>query len=230
MPVRYGDGTGLHPRGFQEVRLGDGTVLYTAGLVDSWEDQDFAEYDLVDGAKTDFGFNTTNTKHGTVAAELADDTSYPKLLSTAGLDHYPAPGDRFEIWVYHSIGTATATTCQYGIYFGGIDLSNLYYWRTQVDSGIHELMVKSNGSNSQIARADANLDAGWYRWIIDWDDGATFGGVSGDMTGTIEDESGTVVATMSGNDTTYGQGGAGIWGGVQTGEHVLWDGYRITND
>lgn len=230
MPIRYGDGTGLHPRGFQEVRLGDGTVLYRSGLVDSWEDQDYSEYDLAaDGTTADFGVNTTNTQHGVVAAELGGNTSFPKIMSTAGLPNYPGPGDRFEVWKFNSIGTTNATTCQMGTYFGGVDLNNVYYTRNRVDDGIIELMVKENGSSTRIGAASVSIPAGWYRWVIEWDDGATFGGVNGDFTVTVEDEAGAVLGSFTGTDTTYTQGGAGIWGGAETGEHVLWDGYRITN-
>lgn len=234
MPIRRGDGTGLTPNGYQEVRLGDGSVLWSGGpaetIVDSWEDQDYAEYDLESsGTTADFGFNTTNTKHGGVAAELSGNTSYPKILSTSGLDNYPAPGDHFEIWKYNSIGTTSASNCQFGMYFGGVDLSNLYYTRQRVDDSTMQLMVKSGGTDSGVDTATTSLDAGWYRWDIEWDDGSTFGGADGDFSITCEDEAGATMFTLAGNDTTFGQGAFGIWGGIENGEHILWDGCRILN-
>lgn len=207
-------------------------------VIDSYEDQDFAEYDLeLDGGAAEYDFITTNAQDGDVSARLVDNTGWPYVASTGGLDYYPGEGDRIVFWAYNSIGTSSASNCQFGIWFAGNDFDNAYFIRHRVDSGFARFDRNSDTyGNTSWGKFNVDVAAGWNKYILEWDDGSTFGGTTGEMTLTIEDDSGTVLGSGSGSDPDDlwdGSAGStpmyGMWGGIEAGEHILWDYAHITN-
>ena len=213
----------------QEVTI-DGNVVWSATattLIDSYEDLDYAEYadDEANGGRSAFGFNSAlEAVDGTEYAELDSDDTYPKIFSTSGLPNYPEKGSKWQVWQRQSIGSGSASTCHWGWYFGGSSLSDTYYTRINAGNDAVELARKSStNGDANLASATVSVPTGLYYWIIEWDDGATFGGASGDMNATLYDHLGRTVVSLSANDDEFAGGAFGLWGGIETGEYILWD-------
>ena len=198
-------------------------------LVDSFEDQSLSEYtDLEDsGGASSFTFADPsigamdNNRDGRYCVRLSGDSTFPKAVSTSGLDNYPAEGDSFEWYTFHSTNSSTAN---YGVYFGVSDLSNLYFTRINASSPDTALEEKSGGTNSVIVSNTTDTPAtGWVEWSIDW-------GASQSFTVTAIDSAGTKLldgATGSASNHQVTSGGFGIWGAVADYENLFWDGVYI---
>lgn len=216
MPIRKGDGTGLTPKGFAEVRKGDGTVIYSAGggtLIDDFEDNDLAEYDLQNETPTTQG---TTVYEGAYALECntgvkgLSGSSAAVSNEGAGLPYYPQPGDTFEIWVSRTgVRSSDNSGVRPRAYFG---VQNTTSW--PIDDGygvligddythsLFDLEVWSAGSVTRIASSTAYKmpPNEWHRLEIDW-------ASDGTITVTLEDSAGTQQAQISATDTTYTAGG-----------------------
>lgn len=202
-------------------------------LIDSFEDGDLAEYTDYEDAGGTSAFNVLTNENvqaepinGEYFATLNDYTSYPKAISTSGLGAYPSQGDEWSVWVSASahVGSADANADQ-GIYFGAQDLDNNYYINIRWHDDLIRLYEKDAGTATGINTAqNIGLSGGkWYKCVVRWDDGSTFGGVAGDITFRIEDAAGNEVASISGNSTLYTSGGFGLYGAANGSERLYWD-------
>lgn len=200
-------------------------------MVDSFEDQDYSEYtDYESGGGTGaYTFNTSKSQDGSVSAELTDNGNYPKIISTSGLDNYPVQGDEITFYTYHSSDTNLINA---GFYYGASDLSNLYFTRLYNTSPEINIEEKSGGTNYNIISTSTDPAPGWLKWVIQWDDGSTFGGNQHDhhLTLTRVDDGSTLIdQTGSANNHQVTSGGVGLWGGVDSAATTLWDYIHISN-
>lgn len=165
-------------------------------LVDSYEDGDLSEYDNT----STWAATTTQAADGSYGCEHTD-TSFSTTISTSGLPAYPQQGDRWRVNGY--VTDAGGSSAQYiGHYFAG----NHYWGRINLSDQIVELDWDSGGDSASVSLSNNS----WYEIEFEWDDGSTFGGSAGDITATFFEADGvTELATLSGNDTQFTNGGTG---------------------
>ena len=222
---------GLRPGGCRRVT----TFNKKTGqrVVDSFEDQDMTEWQDYEQNGGITGYDIVKpsgftAQEGEYVLQLADDTTYPRIASTTGLANYPEQGEEWWYWTYIDtpVGSSTSSSGSgdSGIYFGLQDIDNTYFIQLRPYDDFLNLSVKDAGVTTELAQAtDIGLARGnWYQVHFTWDDGS-FGGTAGDITVTVEDETGTQVASITANDTTYTQGGVGLWAAAGTGNAMYFD-------
>lgn len=196
-------------------------------IVDDYEDQDLVEYTDYEeaGGTSDFTISSNQAIEGTYSLLINGHTDYPKILSTSGLNNYPQQGDEFEIWFYPDF-TPGSGSADSGFYFGASDLSNHYWisYRGYQD----EIRFHVNGNWIDGVSSPGVTANEWHKFVVQWDDGNSFGGSPGDFTIDLEDNSGNVLATITANDTTHEDGGFGFFGAAESTEYFYWDYPRIT--
>lgn len=179
-------------------------------IVDSFEDQDKAEYDVGDASA--WNVDQTFASDGSYGLTHTGAAQSKDLISTSGLDAYPSQGSEFHIdheWTY---GGASANSHQMRYYFAYNDGSNHYMIQEIHNDGNLEIWRDIGSGYERIASSfDANYPENTkIRTEVVWDDG-TLGGSQGDITVTLIDTSdGSQIDTLSANDTNHTSGGMGF--------------------
>ena len=169
-----------------------------SGVVDSFEDGDFAEYEGATDAYTingeppvgDGDVSLKNTSGGTAI-----------VVSTSGLPRYPQAGDRFV-----AEAARTETNSNLGVVFGVHDPQNFYFARIYPESSGDRLQLykRVNGEYTQLAETNLSVETGTlYEFVVDW---ATLGNIEVD----VRDPDGNVMSSVSANDETFEEGGIGV--------------------
>lgn len=185
----------------------------SSDLIDNFEDGDIAEYT---GAKSPFSVQSNTVFDGNNALKGVATTKTSSIISTAGLDNYPAQGDTFE--VYQRDGRKIGLG---GALFGVQDINNFYL--VQFNSNAQDLrfFVKDGGSFTRLASQSTTISADvWYRLEIDWGSTITVSQFDG----------GTLEASVSVTDSTYTSGGIGFRLAVLSNSQTInsfWDLYRL---
>lgn len=166
-------------------------------LIDSYDDESLSEYTAASGSTAAMAFDTATAVNG---ASLYLDGSN----STAYQEHYTTnppggnlaqQGDRI---IYYWRSNNVTDDLYAGVYN---DHSAGYWSRIRTGTTGDATIQMHAGATTETAAFTESPDT-WYRAVIEWDDGATFGGAAGDMTATVEDMSGTEIArTLTINDT-----------------------------
>ncbi|AUV81245.1 hypothetical protein C2R22_05870 [Salinigranum rubrum] len=196
----------------------------TTVTIDSFEDQDLAEYTNVDGG--DWTFVTSPVRNGTFAAQI-DGFNEIYSLPGDGLPAYYGRGNGTLRVSVRSDGNASPTAIPW-FRFGAADNANSYYVRLDFSTGDVGLNKEVTGSTSTIANTSITVSDGeWYEYEIIWDDG-TLGGSVGDLTLTVTRVSdATELTTLTSNDTDAAlesNEGIGFVGQqFASGEAVTWD-------
>lgn len=184
--------------------------LVTATWVDQYDDQDMAEYTAINGAVSDWTYDTSTPIQGT--ATLRQNTAVARTRAHSqegdGLDNYVAKGTVFQCKVRFGYDAGGATI-QSGILFGVQDGNNFYEIRAENGDNDFQLNVTDAGSTSALA-TDTNSplshaagDAKVYTIEVTWDDG-TLGGSDNDITcELLNADKSTTYSTISANDSTH---------------------------
>jgi hypothetical protein len=194
-------------------------------LIDSWDDQNIAEYGAVTVGT--FAYDSTLIVSGagvSLTVDGADNDGFARIVSTSGLANYPAKGSIHN--VYHRTDAAAAARTLFGC--AGDD-ANRYMAEIDIEDDALELRSLEAGTDSNLAFTSTSFATGtWYRVRIIWDDG-TLGGNDNDITVEVYDHgtgttpaAGTLVDSVATNDDTHAtQTGWGVyWIGLDTaGEH-----------
>lgn len=209
---------GLNSGGVRAGGLVRPTEITEDAIIDDFEDADLAEYDLeANGGASAYDLVTAPIHEGSYALQVAGDTSYPKIGSTGGLDHYPVEGSTIEVWIYIDGAIGTDTT-DFGYYFGLQDFDNSYF--TDFEGGNDNVRVyeRDAGTSSLVVSdTSAGLVSGeWLRTEVTW--------TSTDMTLRVERTDGTLITEITGSHSQlYTSGGWGFYGAADSGAAVLWD-------
>jgi hypothetical protein len=182
------------------------------GPIDDFEDNDITEYT---GNKTSFNVQSNVVQEGSFALEMGnDDNSFHLIHSSSGLPRYPSQGDAFSFRCYtHTSGIAE-------MLFGFQDTDNHYRVRISARNGGVKIQKEDGGFLTDLASTAVTIPTGeWLEGVIQW-------GGSGDIEFTLNDSSGTEVASVGPvNDTIFTSGGIG-WRAVTedfTGDSVFFD-------
>lgn len=124
-----------------------------------------------------------------------------ELISTNGLNTYPAAGDSIGCWVM-----ATGGAAQLNFTYGVQDHDNRYFVNVNFDSDKFSLFKYENASSIILDKTDANValvQDTWY-WIeVEW-------GLTGDHEAYLYDTTGAEIAKASvENESTWTTGGIG---------------------
>ena len=192
-----------------------------ANPVDTFEDDNLTEYT---DTSANYTIQTGTVKEGQRALQVDPDNT--PMYSSSGLDNYPAQGDSFSLWVR----TANITDEWLYVFFAGstgIDDHYRLFCRWPDDT--FRIRTDANVDVCQTGNLGLSTDT-WYKVIVQWDDGSTFGGSAGDFDLFVENASGTQIGSASGNDTSYTGGNIGYRNtNSSTSDSMYVDHWIITN-
>ena len=191
-------GAGMGKFGTRSARAVSTTATDEHGflVIDDFEDGELSEYSF------DRGSSGASVVSGTAykgSQSLAISGTNTELISTAGLDYYPAAGDTFQYWV-----RATNGAKRFNVTYGVQDHDNRYYVQLDTVEDYVRLWRYESASATLLAKdgtASINENT-WYRVEVEWTTG-------GQHTITITDESGTQLTQISATDSTWVKGGIG---------------------
>ncbi len=191
----------------------------TGGVVDGFEDGDLDEYDQKRGGSA--RVTSERTYEGSHSLELTTPGGggASKVLSTSGLDRYPAAGDVYRTRWYRSSSDSRGRN---RLYFGVQDDANYYEVYVNYPHDDFELRKFEDGARTRLASANETPRKDtWVEWTIDW-------GADGTITASYDDgqRSGSLTAT----DGTWTDGGVGFYQQVASGGVKAWfDDARIAS-
>jgi len=227
MPIRRGDGTGIESirkgDGTQiaEVRKGDGTVLWQRDAIpdseitqeiDFFERADvLAPYDSITNSQFISEDTTTVFEGDKSLSTTSDGFDSSELISTSGLNHYPVRGETIRGYSYGN------NAAQAGVIFGD---SAANFYKATVDQHDDNFIAITDESGNTIANSAATpVDSVWSVFEIEWG--------SPTITVRIYDENGTLLASTSGDDSSYSGGSFGFFAGGgstnETANTCFWD-------
>ncbi|UHQ98489.1 right-handed parallel beta-helix repeat-containing protein (plasmid) [Natrinema zhouii] len=180
------------------------------GIVDSFESGTLDAYD----GNTD-AYEITNdppVSHGD--SRLASDVGVAPIISTDGLDRYPAAGTTFSA----KIGR-TDDNPHMGVAFGAQSTDEFYFIRVSPDLDAPRFQLYSGSSGNLFSvEPTADIKTGTlYELVVDW-------GEDGEITATLFDPDGTEIASGSATNTDF------IAGGIGTRGSALLDEIRILEE
>lgn len=186
-------------------------VLPYNRVIDSFEDGDLSEYSF-DRGQTGASVVQGPTYGGSSVLMLSNDDT--EMISTSGLEYYPAAGDVFSAWVRGTDG-AEDINFTYGVqdhdnrYLVRVDLANdeLEFWRHE---GGQSYVLSSQTSGFTLSE-----DA-WYNIDVDWRNPGTH-------IITLYDCTGNQLAQIEGTDTAWASGGIGYDAYLGDGGTVYFD-------
>lgn len=172
-----------------------------AQIIDSAEDGDVSEYSGV-GADTFGDITTSNSRatDGSLSILIFENDGW--YISTSGLNTYPQAGDTIKADVYPSSSDAGGSIL-FGCQSDG-KLGSLYYVNYDYDGDLLLEKISDTGATTTLASTSATkYDGEWLSYTINW-------GSNGTIDATVERSNGDTVASITGSDTTYTDGGIGI--------------------
>lgn len=216
----HGNDGGSWTNGRIHLKVSGSWVVVSGRIVDGFEDGDINEY-VANGHKGLFRISSTSFE-GSNSIERYDEVGQRFILSDQGdgLEYYPQPGDTFECAVLGHTSHGDSADSQIGPIWGW-DGSGGTSSDPQPDGGYTCHHNFSDGSTvlqrieDQPSGYDpTNLDTSinndtnysgneWRLFTVDW-------GTNGDMTVEYKMPDGTVLATLSANDSTYTSRGVGV--------------------
>ncbi len=174
-------------------------------LIDDFEDGDTEEYY---GDTGNFSVVSGTVFEGDGA--LYTNSNNKVLDSRSGLPTYLEAGDTFAVRLYHG-DSNTGTSVRFGVQ----DADNFYRFLVRGSQEL-ELRKRVGGSSTILDNVPANWNAGeWLRlegrWFTD-----------GTISGTLYDANGNALATVSGTDSNFTEGGIGFDTAPQANNHERW--------
>lgn len=166
--------------------------------VDTFDDGDVSEYTGDTASAT----VQSATAYSGEALELNQPTtSNVEIISTTGLNAYPAPGDTFEFRVLFPVGGGSDAI--FYPTFAYQDANN--YYRVTLEGNANDLrigaVVAGNATTLDSTNFNPqNYEGEWLRVEVEW-------AASGWITVKIEQDDGTVLAVVTGQDSNHGEGG-----------------------
>ncbi len=170
--------------------------------IDYYEDNDLGEYTKTRNGSS--STTTTDSYEGSYALEQTfSGTNYAEIQSTSGLNAYPKQGDTVTWHVKRNSNTDTAYALFYAVQ-SETDSPDSYQVDIRPANGSFRIVKWSSGSPTALNSVSASYPSNeWMTVKLDW-------GNDGSMTATIEDSTGTEIASVSASDTAYSSGGIGF--------------------
>lgn len=215
----------------QQITM-DGNVVYDASgstttptVIEDWDSSN----PLTDwnGETGECTISTSVYQSGGQALVMGGSWMTTIWASSADLNAVPSQGDRFEYYIRHE---TASSQCDAWTEFARQDSNNYYSIYTDANANSFKIRKTSAGTDTVLAETPFTYSANtWYKVEVEWDDGATFGGVAGDITARIYEGSNTTT-TISGNDTSWTTGDVQIRADKSSSGNRIWhDSWKITN-
>jgi hypothetical protein len=172
------------------------TISQSTGIED-FEDGDISEYSGDTGSATVKNSAEIPVEHGTYALEISGTTTIHAAKDQ--LNNDAIAGDTFESQHYIDSGGVMR------FLFGFQDSSNYYFVEADAPNGNWTLGKNDGGTESTISENTSGFTVPtkeWAKFEVDW-------GSGGSMTAKLFDANGSEVASTSGSDSTWSEGGHG---------------------
>jgi hypothetical protein len=208
---------------------GESTPTHQVSNIDNFEvaDKELSAYRFdrgESGAAIVADSETTGTQvngrtySGSRALKI-NDSSATELISLPGdgLEDYPNAGDTFKCYF-----KATGGTDNFNLTWGVQDHDNRYYVKMRPESDIMYLFKYKNADGTTLDSTSGlsiSRDQ-WYYLEVYW-------GTDGTQTIELYDLEGNVLATVSGTDSEWTDGGVGFDAYLSSGEAVFFDCFEI---
>jgi serine protease len=180
-------------------------------MIENFEDGDLSEYSVDRGS----GHSLVSTPaYDAHALEMTGDTT--EIISTNGLNKYPVAGDTFTVrFRTNGIQGGEQANFTWGVqdhenrYFVLLHPSEQRIWLFKCEDG---------NSETFSTKSEATFEPDtWYLMEVEW-------ALDGTQTVTLYEEDGTTeIASVSGTDTTWTDGGIGFDAYLSSGEAVYFD-------
>lgn len=183
---------------------GQSTTISTAtSIIDSFEDQDFAEY-TDNGDGTNLTTGTTFVTDGSYGMEYSRNkpTNGICSLSGDGLNYYPKPGDTWQIDMQFS---ASDVLLYHGFLMQGYatDNTNGQGFTLTVEPTNSQIRLWKDWTNTQLASGSATINTG-----TQYTAEVSINSSDGTITGRLLDSSGSQLTSASATDADAASGGA----------------------
>lgn len=212
----------------QEITM-DGNVVWTALPSDPIEDFEWGG-SLSDRYVGDTGYfeiSTYNAQNGSYHLRHPDHSGPHSIIRTQGNVRPPEPGDKFSVWQ-----TSDEGSWHHQSFFFGVINTNMT--DGVPDNGYSLDLYQRDGSQNIYLRVHdsgnvSDLDSDsvsnispneYHEWVVEWY-------TNGDIIVNIKDSSGSILHTLSGNDTTYTDGEIAFRGSSDTSPYKLFDNVRF---
>lgn len=224
----HGDHDYVYASGEPVPDTGPSTLVFESGvgigggiIIDSFEDGDLAEYEVMQGGPTSVTTQSSflNPVDGDVmlSASTSSNGNGTGIISTSGLPTYPMAGDKFGCY------TALQNDARAQIFFGSQGVGEPGYFvrlseRTDnAYNGNPGIRIGKNGQTDYLATKDYSFTTGvWYDVQVDWQTDGTI------YVELLQNE--VVEASLEATDTEYTGGGIGFRTDSQTGNvTILYD-------
>lgn len=168
--------------------------------IDSFEDQDFAEY-------TDYGSGglttgTTFVTDGTYGMEISRDAALSSILSLSGLNYYPKPGDTWRFDIRFS-STSTNIYHPFLLQNNNGATSGQQGFRANIEAANQRLKLEKDGNTMTLATQSVTINAD-----TDYTAEISINESTGEITFRLLDSTGTELASVSATDADASSGGA----------------------
>jgi len=166
-------------------------------LIDSWEDQDVAEY----GGETSYvnGF-VSSPAIDSYALDMGSDGSARTIISekSDGLNAYPSRGDIFECYVRYT-KSADSPYLMWALPNKATFPNDMYRARINASDGDFNIGKRKDGNKPKTSSANVSTSAGtWYRIRVEYDVDS-----DGIIRGKLYDPNDNLLADVQINDTEY---------------------------
>jgi hypothetical protein len=179
--------------------------------IDSFEDEDLAEYEIESGNSSGVSVVNSPSLSGKGTLKISDVRR--EMISTSGLEHYPTPGDIFRCWIQGTDGLDNVN-----LTYGVQDHTNRYHVAINFTDNKIGLYKYENGSTTALS-TDGHLtlrEDQWYRVEVDWRP-------TGTHILTLYTSTGVRLTQLSATDTTWSDGGVGFDAYLDDGGTVYFD-------
>jgi hypothetical protein len=173
------------------------TAERPAILIDSWEDQDVAEY----GGETSYvnGF-VSSPAIDSYALDMGSDGSARTIISESGdgLNAYPSRGDIFECYVRYTKND-DSPYLMWALPNKTTFPNDMYRVNIEANSNTFDIAKRLNGNRPKVSSASVSTSSGtWYRIRVEYDVDS-----DGVIRSKLYDLNGTLLADAQINDTEY---------------------------
>jgi len=184
----------------------DSATVTVGRVVDNFEDGDLAEYTdqsepAASATITNQAFAGSHALDLTAEVASGPDPANVGVFSGSGLANYPSAGDTFEFRLFVDDASGTPNDSVFGFFAGGF-LSNSYEIRFEHVNGRLRFGKRDGGGFNPTTVTNVAIPTQeWLRCEVD----TTAGG--GTITVTLDDSTGTQLATGSVTNSTFTSGG-----------------------
>ena len=197
-PIRKGDGTPLDIPGVSEVRAGDGRVFFDDAIPDSVLLPETGDLTNFSGDTGSFAIDNdiaTPTELTDYRLKYDATTDNQSIVSTSGLDNYPAVDQPWSLWVYIPEKVDDDPTIHTGIMTDG----------TIKGADSYEILIEAVGRSTFALRKDGSVIQSSSPSLSEdqWVEVRGLHEANGDFEFKLYDDGGSEIASVTGSDSSH---------------------------